>query len=115
MLNKQLLIITGPTATGKTEIALEVAQHLPKVEIISADSRQIYRYMNIGTASQPLNSKTNALITCSMCSIPRKATARGRMSEPRGVSLSRSGTGGGAAYHGWRNGPVLAECTRWML
>lgn len=50
MLNKQLILITGPTATGKTEIALEVAQHLPKVEIISADSRQIYRYMDIGTA-----------------------------------------------------------------
>ena len=50
MLNKPLILITGPTATGKTEIALEVAQHLPKVEIISADSRQIYRYMDIGTA-----------------------------------------------------------------
>ena len=50
MSTKSLIIITGPTATGKTEIALEVAQHLPKVEIISADSRQIYRYMNIGTA-----------------------------------------------------------------
>ena len=50
MLNKPLIIITGPTATGKTEIALKAAQHLPKVEIISADSRQIYRYMDIGTA-----------------------------------------------------------------
>ena len=50
MLNKPLIIITGPTSTGKTEIALEAAQHLPKVEIISADSRQIYRYMDIGTA-----------------------------------------------------------------
>ncbi|MDE2808384.1 MAG: tRNA (adenosine(37)-N6)-dimethylallyltransferase MiaA [Gemmatimonadota bacterium] len=50
MLIKPLILITGPTATGKTEIALEVAQHLPKVEIISADSRQIYRYMDIGTA-----------------------------------------------------------------
>ena len=47
---KKLILITGPTATGKTEIALEVAQHLPKAEIISADSRQIYRYMDIGTA-----------------------------------------------------------------
>ncbi len=50
MSTKPLLLITGPTATGKTEIALEVARHLPKVEIISADSRQIYRYMDIGTA-----------------------------------------------------------------
>ncbi len=50
MLNKPLILITGPTATGKTEIALKAARHLPKVEIISADSRQIYRYMDIGTA-----------------------------------------------------------------
>lgn len=45
-----LILITGPTATGKTEIALQAAQRLPKVEIISADSRQIYRYLDIGTA-----------------------------------------------------------------
>ena len=50
MLNKPLILIAGPTATGKTEIALQAAQHLPKAEIISADSRQIYRYMDIGTA-----------------------------------------------------------------
>ena len=50
MANKPLILITGPTATGKTEIALEVAQRLPQVEIISADSRQVYRYMDIGTA-----------------------------------------------------------------
>ena len=50
MLNKPLILITGPTATGKTEIALQAAQYLPKAEIISADSRQIYRYMDIGTA-----------------------------------------------------------------
>ena len=50
MLNKPLILITGPTATGKTEIALQAARHLPKVEIVSADSRQIYRYMDIGTA-----------------------------------------------------------------
>ncbi len=50
MLNKPLILITGPTATGKTEVALQAAQYLPKVEIISADSRQIYRYMDIGTA-----------------------------------------------------------------
>ncbi|MFQ6040294.1 MAG: tRNA (adenosine(37)-N6)-dimethylallyltransferase MiaA [Candidatus Poribacteria bacterium] len=44
-----LLCILGPTAVGKTEIAIAVAQKL-NAEIISADSRQIYRYMDIGTA-----------------------------------------------------------------
>ena len=50
MLCKQkIIIITGPTATGKTEIGITVAREVGG-EIISVDSRQIYRYMNIGTA-----------------------------------------------------------------
>lgn len=44
-----LLTITGPTAVGKTDIAIEIAQHL-NTEIISCDSRQIYQEMSIGTA-----------------------------------------------------------------
>ncbi len=44
-----LIIITGPTAVGKTSVALEVAKYFG-TEIISADSRQIYREMRIGTA-----------------------------------------------------------------
>ncbi|TYP48686.1 tRNA (adenosine(37)-N6)-dimethylallyltransferase MiaA [Thermosediminibacter litoriperuensis] len=49
MVKKLLLAIVGPTAVGKTEIAIEVALRLSG-EIISADSMQIYRYMDIGTA-----------------------------------------------------------------
>ncbi len=44
-----LLVIVGPTAVGKSELALQVAEQL-KTEIISADSAQVYRYMDIGTA-----------------------------------------------------------------
>ncbi len=44
-----ILIICGPTGVGKTALSLEVAEHLPS-EIVSADSRQIYRFMDIGTA-----------------------------------------------------------------
>lgn len=43
------LTITGPTAVGKTELSLEVAEQL-NAEIISADSRQVYRELTIGTA-----------------------------------------------------------------
>jgi tRNA dimethylallyltransferase len=46
---RPLVVILGPTAVGKTAIAIQVAQALDG-EIISADSRQVYRYMNIGTA-----------------------------------------------------------------
>lgn len=44
-----LIIIAGPTGAGKTQLAVELAQKL-KAEIISADSRQIYRRLDIGTA-----------------------------------------------------------------
>ncbi|MCP4551420.1 MAG: tRNA (adenosine(37)-N6)-dimethylallyltransferase MiaA [Bacteroidetes bacterium] len=47
--DKQLIIIAGPTAVGKTVFAINLAKEL-KTEIISADSRQFYRELTIGTA-----------------------------------------------------------------
>jgi tRNA dimethylallyltransferase len=44
-----LVVITGPTAVGKTELCVKVAQHF-NTEIISADSRQFYKELAIGTA-----------------------------------------------------------------
>ena len=44
----ELITVLGPTATGKTALAVQLANLLDG-EIISADSRQIYRGMNIGT------------------------------------------------------------------
>jgi tRNA dimethylallyltransferase len=44
-----LVVIAGPTAVGKTAFSVELAQHL-KTEIISADSRQFYKELTIGTA-----------------------------------------------------------------
>ncbi len=49
MAGKPLLIVLGPTAVGKTGLAIEIAKQIGG-EIISADSRQIYREMDIGTA-----------------------------------------------------------------
>ncbi len=46
---KKLIAIVGPTAVGKTAVAIELAEHLG-TEIISADSRQIFKEMEIGTA-----------------------------------------------------------------
>jgi tRNA dimethylallyltransferase len=46
--NYDLLIVTGPTASGKTSLAVAIGKKLCG-EIISADSRQVYRGMNIGT------------------------------------------------------------------
>lgn len=46
---RQRIIIAGPTASGKSELAVQLAKHL-KGEIISVDSRQCYKHIDIGTA-----------------------------------------------------------------
>ncbi len=50
------IVIGGPTASGKTEIAHELAKHL-NTEIISADSMCVYKFMNIGTAKPGLEKR----------------------------------------------------------
>ncbi len=55
MLKPLLIVIAGPTASGKTAVAIELARHF-KTEILSADSRQCYREMNIGVA-KPLSGE----------------------------------------------------------
>jgi tRNA dimethylallyltransferase len=49
MKKKHLIVLVGPTAVGKTALGIELAQHFG-TEIISADSRQMYRELDIGTA-----------------------------------------------------------------
>jgi tRNA A37 N6-isopentenylltransferase MiaA len=51
-----LVVILGPTAAGKTEIAIQLAGHL-NGEIVSADSRLFYRGMDIGTAKPSLEER----------------------------------------------------------
>jgi tRNA dimethylallyltransferase len=46
---EEVIVIVGPTCSGKTKLSLEIAERLNS-EIISADSRQIYKYLDIGTA-----------------------------------------------------------------
>jgi tRNA dimethylallyltransferase len=49
-MNKQLIVLVGSTAVGKTEMAIKLAKELD-TEIVSADSRQFYRELRIGVAS----------------------------------------------------------------
>lgn len=48
-MKKPLVILTGPTAVGKTDLSIQLAKKI-NGEIISADSMQVYKYMDIGTA-----------------------------------------------------------------
>lgn len=48
-MHSTLVVITGPTAVGKTKLCVEIAQHF-KCDIISADSRQFFKELSIGTA-----------------------------------------------------------------
>ena len=54
--NDKIAILTGPTATGKTSLALELARSAP-VEIINADSMLVYREMDIGTAKPSVRER----------------------------------------------------------
>ena len=59
-MSKHVLLIVGPTAVGKTKLSLALAKLLKNVEIISADSRQVYKLMNIGTA-KPTRDELSAI------------------------------------------------------
>ena len=50
----KVIVITGATASGKTDLSFKLAEQVD-IEIISADSRQIYKYLNIGTAKPTQN------------------------------------------------------------
>ncbi len=56
---KRLIIVQGPTASGKTNLAIALAKHF-KTEIISGDSRQFYKELSIGTA-KPTTSELNEI------------------------------------------------------
>jgi tRNA dimethylallyltransferase len=63
-MKKTVIIILGPTAIGKTSLSITIANHY-KTEIISADSRQIFKELSIGTAipdSQQLNTVKHHLV-----------------------------------------------------
>lgn len=63
---KPLIILTGPTAVGKTELSIRLAKAL-NGEIISADSMQVYKKMDIGTAKirpEEMQGVKHYLIDC---------------------------------------------------
>ena len=57
--SKTIIVIVGPTASGKTKLGIDIAKYF-NTEIISADSRQIYKGLKIGTA-QPTNEEISQI------------------------------------------------------
>ena len=57
--SKTIIVIVGPTASGKTKLGIDIAKYF-KTEIISADSRQIYKGLKLGTA-QPTNEEISQI------------------------------------------------------
>ena len=75
MLHKTVLCILGPTASGKTDLAIKLAQKLP-CDLISVDSAMVYRGMDIGTAkpdAETLKAYPHALIDICDPAIPYSA------------------------------------------
>lgn len=58
MATKPLVVIVGPTASGKTGLAIKIANRL-NGEVIAADSRTIYKYMDVGTAKPTVEEMDN--------------------------------------------------------
>jgi tRNA dimethylallyltransferase len=52
----RIVVLLGPTGVGKSKLAIELAEDF-KGEIISADSMQVYRYMDIGTAKPTIDER----------------------------------------------------------
>ena len=72
-MENRLICICGPTASGKTALSVALAQQL-HTEIISADSMQRYREMNIGTAKPDMQARIAKLYPtiCLICASPAK-------------------------------------------
>ena len=65
MMKYDLITILGPTASGKTPLAAALADKLG-TEIISGDSRQVYRRMDLGTGKDLVDYYTKCLSLCNL-------------------------------------------------
>ncbi len=78
-----LLVITGPTATGKTPLAVAVAERLGTVELVNADSRQVIRGLEVGTCA-PAAAELRG-VPCHLLGVrdPGEHLHRRRLAAPR--------------------------------
>ena len=90
---KDTVVIVGPTAVGKSALGLRLARYLPG-EIISADSRQIYRFMDIGTAKPTPEEQEETVHHCIDICDPDEYYSAGRFArEARSLISELHGRG----------------------
>lgn len=120
-----LLVLAGPTASGKTALAVKLAKRL-NAEIISADSQQVYRHFDIGTAkpsAEELATVPHHLVSCVEPLDPDFSAARyGKLADEAIADVTRRGkrvivVGGTGLYlrvllHGVMPGPARDEALR---
>jgi len=83
----KVLVITGPTASGKTKLSIELAK-LFNGEIVGADSMQIYKYMDIGTAKPTEDEKQGIFHHVVDCISPFDSYSVSRYIEDASVAVS---------------------------
>ena len=57
----RVVAVVGPTASGKSSLALSIARRLGTAEIVNGDSMQLYRGMDIGTAKSPAHERAEQI------------------------------------------------------
>ncbi len=101
----RLLVLSGPTASGKTSLALALAQRLP-LEIVNADSMQVYRGMDIGTAKPTPEERARVPHHLIDVADPDEEYTAGRFVAEAEAAIRESGPGDGGR---WSRG--ARECT----
>src|SRR5947209_5847636 len=98
-----LLVIAGPTGVGKTAAAVALAGRLP-IEVVSADSRQVYRGMDVATG-KPTDAERPALharLAAQAPALARRLHANDHVRVIRALELVRAGSPAGQAQTRWR-------------
>lgn len=83
-----LLILTAPTASGKTGISIELSKRFP-IEIISADSRQVYKLLDIGTAKASQNELNQVKHYLIDIILPDETYSAGKFEEDANIIINQ--------------------------
>ena len=111
---QNILVIAGPTASGKTAVGIELAQRIDG-EIVSADARQIYRFMDIGTAKPTAEERAAARHHLIDFVNPDEDYSAGQFAEDAAAGNWRYSASRQGAHCGRGSGVVYPCVVRWLF